>query len=72
MCGFNDICESVNRSNHRTGDPAQISRAETFDLSIDSSGSFFSVTGNYEVGEKEFKKRCLSTMYQLTYPFIIT
>ena len=36
VCGCNDICESVNRLNHRTGDPAQISPAEAFDLSIDS------------------------------------
>ena len=66
LCGCNDICESVNRLNHRTGDPAQISPAEAFDLSIDSSCRPFSGAGSHEVREQEHNKRNLSTMNQST------
>ena len=57
VCGCNDICESNNKLNHRSGDPAQISPAEAFDLSIDSSCRPFSGTGSHEVREQEHKKR---------------
>jgi hypothetical protein len=66
VCGCNDICESVNGLNHRTGDPAQISPAETFDLSIDPSEAPSLGLETMKSENRNAKSESVSTINQLT------
>lgn len=65
MCDFNDICESLDRSKHRAGDPAQISPAEKVDLSIGSMCFSFLIISDRFGGEK-CSKNTIWSINQLT------